>query len=72
MAQVIDHEREDPKAMARAAKITWIWALGLSLVVFIIWPLLTLPAGVFSKGYFRFWIGLAITWGTVAGGATTA
>lgn len=53
--------------MARAYKITWIWAIGLSFTVFIAWPLLTLPAGVFSKGYFRFWIGLAMTWGTAAG-----
>ena len=67
MSQVIDSEREDPAKMAYAYKMTWIWAGCLSVVVFIIWPLMTLPAGVFSKSYFTFWIVLAMIWGFLAG-----
>lgn len=64
--EVIDHEKEDPGMMKHAAKMTWIWAIGLTLLIFVLWPLLTLPAGIFSRGYFSFWIGLAMTWGTAA------
>ena len=53
--------------MAHASKMTWAWALGLSVLIFILWPLLTLPAKVFSLGYFKFWIILSLTWGSVAG-----
>jgi urea-proton symporter len=42
-------------------------ALGLTLLIFVAWPLLTLPAGIFSRDYFRFWIVLAMIWGTLAG-----
>lgn len=45
--------------------ITW-WGLGLAAVLVVAWPLLTLPAGVFSKGYFTFWVVLSIVWGVAA------
>ena len=40
----------------------------------ILWPCLSLPAGcgtsagcgVFNKGYFNLWVGIALAWGTVA------
>jgi SSS family transporter len=38
----------------------------LSFVLIIAWPILTLPAGVFSKGYFTFWVVLSILWGLLA------
>ena len=31
-----------------------------------IWPLLSLPAGVFSKDYFAFWVFISIAWSFVA------
>ncbi len=71
-AQVIDSEKEDPAKMAYAYKMTWIWAGCLSVVVFVLWPLLTLPAGVFSKSYFTFWIVLAMIWGFLAGELSVA
>ena len=43
--------------MAHAYRMTWAWALGLTLVTFILWPLLALPAGApWSLGYFTFWV----------------
>lgn len=65
--QVIDNEKEDPAAMAYAYKMTWIWAGCLSVVVFVLWPLLALPAGVFSQSYFTFWIVIMMIWGFLAG-----
>ncbi|KAL3698887.1 hypothetical protein R1sor_012963 [Riccia sorocarpa] len=42
------------------------FAFGLSVVLIIIWPLLTLPAGIFSEGYFTFWVILAGIWSMIA------
>ncbi|KZV31726.1 hypothetical protein F511_00530 [Dorcoceras hygrometricum] len=46
----------------------WIvkWGVGFTLVIVVLWPILTLPAGQFNKGYFRFWAVIAIAWGTIA------
>jgi len=32
----------------------------------LIWPLLSLPAGVFTKDYFSFWVFVSIAWSFVA------
>jgi len=58
--------QDDPAGMTRALKWTW-WTGGiLTLVLVIAWPLLALPAGVFSLGYFYMWIIIAIIWGLLA------
>lgn len=33
------------------------------IVLVFLWPLFTLPVGVFSKGYFTFWVILSFMWG---------
>ncbi|MED6142968.1 urea active transporter [Stylosanthes scabra] len=45
----------------------WIvkWGVGFTVLIVIIWPILSLPAGQFSKGYFYFWAVIAIGWGTI-------
>ncbi|CAL5441011.1 unnamed protein product [Camellia sinensis] len=45
----------------------WIvkWGVGFTVVIVLLWPLLSLPAGQFSEGYFTFWAIIAIAWGTV-------
>ncbi|KAI7838882.1 hypothetical protein COHA_007348 [Chlorella ohadii] len=61
------YEGEDSmEAMNKARKIMMRVGWGLSFILIILWPLLALPAGVFSKGYFTFWVILAITWGLIA------
>ena len=57
---MVDDEKEHPGQMAYAYKMTWIWAISLSIVIFVLWPLLALPAGIFSQGYFTFWIILSL------------
>lgn len=39
----------------------------LTVVLIIIWPLLSVPAGVFTESYFAFWVFIAIAWGFSAG-----
>ncbi|XP_020552693.1 urea-proton symporter DUR3 isoform X2 [Sesamum indicum] len=45
----------------------WIvkWGVGFTLVIAVLWPILTLPAGQFNTGYFTFWAVIAIAWGTI-------
>ena len=33
------------------------------VVLVVIWPLLSIPAGKFTKDYFTFWVLLSIVWG---------
>ena len=43
----------------------WITRRGyiLTFVLIILWPILSVPAGKFSRNYFAFWVLLAIAWG---------
>ncbi|KAL8239006.1 hypothetical protein R6Q59_015573 [Mikania micrantha] len=45
----------------------WIikWGVGFTLVIVVLWPIFSLPAKEFSKGYFTFWAIVAIAWGTI-------
>nr|XP_023903866.1 urea-proton symporter DUR3 isoform X2 [Quercus suber] len=45
----------------------WVvkWGVGFTVVIVVLWPLLSLPIGVFTKGYFTFWAVIAIAWGTI-------
>ena len=69
-APLTPHQVEDaessPEALTRALHWTY-WTGGvLTLVMIIFWPLLAIPAGVFSKGYFHLWVIIAMAWGLVA------
>ncbi|KAL6748794.1 urea active transporter [Haematococcus lacustris] len=57
---------DDKATLDKVLKWTY-WTGGiLSVVLFIAWPLLALPAKVFSRGYWTFWVILAIVWGLLA------
>ena len=47
------------------AQFTWGAAAVLTVVFCIIWPVMTIPAGVFSLGYFYFFVILSLAWGLV-------
>lgn len=73
--KAIELIEEDPNAnlreeteeeLQRAMKMITSWGLGLTIVLVILWPLLALPAKVFSKGYFTFWVVLSFIWGLMA------
>jgi len=46
----------------------WVqkWGWAFTIIMVIIWPVLSLPAGVFSKGYFAMWVFLSLIWSFVA------
>ena len=54
---------KDPHALAKAER--WITRRGyvLTLRLILVWPLLSVPAGVFTRSYFAFWVLVAIAWG---------
>lgn len=60
--------QDSPASLTRALRWTYITGGTLTLVLVIAWPLLALPAGVFSKGYFTMWIVIAMIWGLLASG----
>jgi Na+/proline symporter len=61
-----DLAEDSPEQIAKARKL--IIGLGsfFTVLVVVIWPVLTIPAGVFSRGYFSFWVYLSIIWATVS------
>lgn len=66
MRGLTDAEK-DPAMLRRAER--WICRRGyiLTLILIVIWPLLSIPAGVFSESYFAFWILVSIGWAFGAG-----
>ena len=56
-------EEQDPVKLRRAER--WITRRGyvLTLSLIFVWPILSVPAGVFSQSYFAFWVLVAIAWG---------
>jgi len=57
----------DEKGMLdRVFKYTVCTGCGLAFVLLIFWPVLTLPAGIFTEKYFTWWVVLSLIWGLVA------
>lgn len=54
---------QDPELLARTE--SWITrrCFTLSIVLIVVWPLLTIPAGVFTQTYFAFWVLVSLVWG---------
>jgi len=46
----------------------WIqkWGWGFTVIMVIIWPIASVPAGVFTKGYWSMWVFISIAWAFVA------
>ena len=51
--------------MEHAYKFVLRYGSILAVVLIIVWPLLALAAGTFSKPYFYFWVIISIIWGLV-------
>ena len=56
-------EQQDKDELRRAKR--WITRRGylLTFVLIVLWPLLSIPAQVFSESYFAFWVLISIAWG---------
>merc|ERR1712151_827104 len=59
----LTEDEQDPELIAEAE--AWIARRGyvLTFVLVIAWPILSVPAGVFTKRYFAFWVLISIAWG---------
>ena len=59
----LTEEEQDPDMLRRAER--WIKRRGyiLTVILIFIWPILSVPAGVFTRAYFAFWVLVAIAWG---------
>ena len=60
----------DPKILEQAS----VWANRrvylLTFVMVVAWPVLAVPAGVFTQSYFSFWVMVAVLWGFGAAAVT--
>lgn len=56
----------DPSELKEAYNWIFKWGIGLTILIVVIWPALSVPEGVFTKSYFAFWVFISIIWGFVA------
>jgi hypothetical protein len=63
----LGEEEKDEHQLRRAKRWIGRRAYVLSFVLVILWPLLSVPAGKFTKAYFSFWVLVCIAWGFGAG-----
>mmetsp|Transcript_33576 Transcript_33576/g.85923 ORF Transcript_33576/g.85923 Transcript_33576/m.85923 type:complete len:695 (+) Transcript_33576:42-2126(+) len=63
-----EDESDEPEEESLQEAKDWILkrGFGYSAVVCVIWPALCLAAGVFSKGFFSFWVFISLVWGFAA------
>merc|ERR1711966_338435 len=59
MARLNAHGEESIEQMTVQLRRTWILGGVLTIVLIVIWPLLSLPANPFTESYFTFWVALA-------------
>lgn len=69
---VVEHEESEvPEEEYTESNLkharNWIikWGVAFTVLILILWPLLALPAKVFSEGYFTLWASIAIIWGSI-------
>jgi len=48
--------------------LRWVkrWGYGFTILMAVIWPILSMPAGVFTKSYWAMWVFISLAWGFVA------
>ena len=59
-AAVLFHLQDSPASLTKALRWTYLTGGALTLVMLILWPILALPAGVFSQGYFTMCVRLRV------------
>lgn len=59
----LGESEKDPVKLQKA--YIWISRRGyaLAVILVLVWPILSIPAGVFTQSYFAFWVLVAIMWG---------
>lgn len=54
---------EAEELLEKALKKIGFSGLVITLLLIVVWPALTLPVGIFSKGYFKLWVIVSFAWG---------
>jgi SSS family transporter len=62
----LDNGDYDSDKLSHAKKWIIKWGLLFTVIIVILWPILSIPAGVFTNSYFDFWVGLSAAWGLIA------
>jgi len=62
----LDAKDFDPAFLAEAKAWVQKWGWFFTTVMVVIWPLLSIPAGVFTRGYWSFWVFISIAWSFIA------
>ena len=62
----LEIELYDTETLDRCLQWIYKYGFAFSFVIFVMWPCLTLPVGVFPVEYFCYWVAIAIAWGLVA------
>lgn len=65
-AEWMNTEEYSEAALSHAKRWITKWGLAFTIIIVILWPCLSLPAGVFSLGYFNFWVGISAAWGLLS------
>lgn len=64
-------EQQDKAYLKKMKKWITVRGWGLTIILAIVWPLMSVPAQVFTKDYFAFWVLVSIAWGFGAAIITT-
>jgi len=62
----LDEADFSPEFLAEAKAWIQRWGWAFTIVMVIVWPILSLPAGVFTKDYWSMWVFISISWAFVA------
>ena len=61
-----DMKEMSDEYLMKAKKTIFNTSVATSILLCVVWPALSVPAGVFTKSYFAFWVFIALLWGLVA------
>merc|ERR1719407_252559 len=61
-----DMKEMSSEYLMAAKKTIFNTSVATSILLCVVWPVLSVPAGVFTKSYFAFWVFIALLWGLVA------
>jgi SSS family transporter len=62
----LDEVDYSPEFLAEAKAWIQKYGWGFTILMVIVWPLLSIPAGVFTKDYWAFWVFISIGWAFTA------
>jgi len=62
----LDPEEYSDAVLDKALRWVKSYGYGFTILMAIIWPILSLPAGVFTQSYWALWVFISLAWGFIA------